>query len=92
MAIWLKAVSSRINYVKGGSKDHLKSECPKKDAPQCVNYLQNRRKNLDHGVRSKNCPNIIDMLRSIEIGLNGTKDCPNLMPSASLLLLRIWKL
>jgi len=42
-----------------GKHDHSKKECPHKESPICVNCVRSRRKDLQHSVRSKTCPEYV---------------------------------
>jgi len=53
-----------------GSKDHLKDVCPKKNTPQCVNCMRNKRKESNHSVRSALCPKY---KRQVEVYRNKLK-------------------
>lgn len=49
-----------------GDKNHVKKDCKKKDF-QCINCTRNRRKELNHSVRSIECP---EYKKQVEIYLN----------------------
>jgi len=42
-----------------GKQDHMKQECPQKETPMCVNCVRSRRRDFQHPVRSKTCPEYI---------------------------------
>lgn len=44
------------------SCEHEKAKCDKKDEPTCANCLKTKRKNTNHSVRSKTCPEFLRML------------------------------
>lgn len=39
-----------------GSKEHKREDCPKKDSPVCVNCFKTKRKEINHNVKDKKCP------------------------------------
>ena len=39
-----------------GSKDHLRNDCSKKNKPKCVNCIRAKRKDSNHEVHSRDCP------------------------------------
>ena len=39
-----------------GSKDHLRNDCPKKNNPECVNCVRDKRKDTKHEVHNRECP------------------------------------
>lgn len=39
-----------------GSKNHTKDVCPKETLPSCVNCVRNKRKDVNHSIRSLLCP------------------------------------
>lgn len=53
-----------------GQKDHIKSDCPKKDAPTCINCIRNKRKSYSHKVKDTTCP---EYKRQVEIYRNKIK-------------------
>jgi len=47
-----------------GKQDHMKQDCPQKETPTCVNCARSRRRDFQHPVRSKMCP---EYIRHVEI-------------------------
>ena len=45
-----------------GSKDHLKTNCDKKEAPRCANCVRFKRRDVNHDVRNKSCPEYVKYL------------------------------
>lgn len=39
-----------------GSKEHNREECNKKDKPTCINCIKAKRKEVNHSVKNKSCP------------------------------------
>ncbi|XP_053993909.1 uncharacterized protein LOC128884518 [Hylaeus volcanicus] len=50
-----------------GQPDHAREDCKKKDHPQCPACVRLKRKDVDHSVRNKSCP---EYLRQVEIYRN----------------------
>lgn len=47
-----------------GSKEHSRENCTKKENPVCINCMRSKRKDINHNVKSKECP---EYLRYLEI-------------------------
>jgi len=39
-----------------GVQDHIRTECPRKEKPQCINCIRNKRRETQHKVKSSDCP------------------------------------
>lgn len=52
------------------SNEHVRENCPENNTPKCVNCMRNRRRDVSHSVRSKDCP---EYRRQVEIYRNKTK-------------------
>ena len=62
---------------KCGSNDHLRNNCPKKSAPECINCTRARRKEVKHEMHSENVQNISASWTYITTAFHGAKNRPN---------------
>ncbi|XP_067207958.1 structural maintenance of chromosomes protein 2-like [Linepithema humile] len=66
-----KFCSSTEQLCEGcGAKEHSKENCNRKDRPQCINCIKSRRKETQHPVKSKECP---EYKKHVEIYKNKIK-------------------
>nr|XP_034195367.1 uncharacterized protein LOC117611536 [Osmia lignaria] len=50
-----------------GNTEHERKDCPRKDKPQCINCIRTKRKDTNHSVTNKLCPELqrqIDLYRN----------------------------